>query len=114
MTRLGGHEIASLVMIAASEDVGIEPVPNLAARATADLDGRRHIATCPAETPGYALSVHEGFVLVSIREVFWCRKCPISYSEKGDREVQIGRRREAFPLNVGFPTGSQIRQTIVK
>ncbi|MER9337506.1 hypothetical protein NKJ06_26570 [Mesorhizobium sp. M0293] len=34
-------------------------------------------------------------MLVSIREVFWCRKCPISYSEKGDIDVQIGRRREA-------------------
>lgn len=86
--RLGGHEIASLFMITASEDVGIEPVPNLAALATADLDGRRHIAICPAETPGSALSVHEDFVLVSIREVFWCRRCPISYSEKGDIDVQ--------------------------
>ncbi|ESY89531.1 hypothetical protein X741_30385 [Mesorhizobium sp. LNHC229A00] len=43
-------------MIAASEDVGIEPVQrhygakDLAALATVDLDGRRHIAICPAET----------------------------------------------------------------
>lgn len=62
-------------MIAASEDVGIEPVQrhdrpkDLAALATADLDGRRHIAICPAETPGYALSVHEGFELVSMRSI---------------------------------------------
>lgn len=62
-------------MIAASEDVGIEPVQrhdrakDLAALATADLDGRRHIAICPAETPGYAPSVHEGFVLVSMRSI---------------------------------------------
>ncbi|MER8961776.1 hypothetical protein [Mesorhizobium sp. M0701] len=51
-------------------------------------------------------------MLVSIREVFWCRKCPISYYKKGDIDVQIERRREAS-LNVGFPTGSQIRQPIV-
>ncbi|MES0070029.1 hypothetical protein NKJ73_30215 [Mesorhizobium sp. M0074] len=81
-------------MIAASEDVGIEPVQrhdrakDLAALATADLDA--HIAICPAETQGSALSVHEDVVLVSIREVFWCRRCPISYSEKGDIDVQIG------------------------
>ncbi|MER8955747.1 hypothetical protein NKH98_24010 [Mesorhizobium sp. M0833] len=62
---------------------------------------------------GSALSVHEDVVLVSIREVFWCRRCPISYSEKGDIDVQLERRREAS-LNVGFPTGSQIRQAIVK
>ncbi|MER9125838.1 histidine phosphatase family protein [Mesorhizobium sp. M0959] len=60
------------------------------------LDGRRQIAICPA------------------REVSWFRICPISYSEKGDIDVQIGRRREASPLNVGFPTGSRIRQPIVK
>ncbi|WP_352700362.1 hypothetical protein [Mesorhizobium sp. M0590] len=36
-------------------------------------------------------------MLVSIREVFWCRRCPIIYSEKGGIDVQIGRRREASP-----------------
>lgn len=97
-------------MIAASEDVGIEPVPNLAALATADLDGRKHIAICPAETPGSALSVHEDFVLVSIREVFWCRRC---YSEKGEHRRANRTRPVGVPLNVGFPTGSQIRQAIV-
>ncbi|MER9926844.1 hypothetical protein NKJ84_28985 [Mesorhizobium sp. M0048] len=42
-------------------------------------------------------------MLVSIREVFWCRKCPISYSEKGDIDVQIERRREG-------PSMSDFRQ----
>ncbi|MER8753684.1 hypothetical protein NKH57_31590 [Mesorhizobium sp. M1050] len=69
-------------MIAASEDVGIEPLQrhdrakDLAALATADLDGRRHIAICPAESPASALSVHEDFVLVSIREVILVQKVP--------------------------------------
>ncbi|MER8950920.1 hypothetical protein [Mesorhizobium sp. M0809] len=75
---------------------------NLAALAIIDLDGRRHIAICPAETPGSAMSVHEDFVLVSMREVFWFRWCPTSYSEKGDIDVQIGRRREASPSMSDF------------
>lgn len=78
-------------------------LPTSMDKAYRDLSGR---------DKGSALSVHEDFVLVSIREVFWCRKCPISYSEKSDIDVQIERRREAS-LNVGFPTGSQIRQPIV-
>ncbi|WJI81055.1 hypothetical protein NLY34_30730 [Mesorhizobium sp. C374B] len=54
------------------------------------------------ETPGSAQSVHEDFVLVSIREVFWCRRCPISYFGKGDIDLQIGRRREASPSMSDF------------
>lgn len=94
-------------MSAASEDVGIEPVQrhdsakDLAALATADLDGqgisrsirqRHRVLHCPVMKT----------VLVSIREVFWCRRCPISYSEKGDIDVQIGRRREASPSMSDF------------
>ncbi|WP_353039494.1 hypothetical protein [Mesorhizobium sp. M1300] len=41
-------------------------------------------------------------MLVSIREGFWCRRCPISYSEKGDIDAQIGRRDEASPSMSDF------------
>lgn len=68
-------------------------LPTSMDKAYRDLSGR---------DKGSALSVHEDFVLVSIREVFWCRRCPISYSEKGDIDVQIGRRREASPSMSDF------------